>query len=318
MKLDFDPESNMSWFDFHYSHVNYASGLMRVRKVVRNWYSIPFFRLKLKKSLVLRFRDGRILRINSPSEYFDFWLGIEGRKYLLQTVGMKVSIGKQVVSFRRDGITMRFWFGSNDQLPNVLGLIFEQFGREQYKKLDVEGRNVVDIGASVGDTAIYFALKGARHIYAFEPFPYAFNIAKKNIELNELESKITLLNEGVSGKSGRVKIPEKLMSDASSSMKGFSEGKSVRVTTLKEIVKRFKIKNGALKSDCEGYEYPIFLKADSDTLNSFYQMAIEYQYGYRNLVRKLKDGGFKTQHTMPMYLAKSKMFLGMIYASICR
>jgi len=44
-------------------------------------------------------------------------------------------------------------------------------------------------------------------VYAFEPYPYSYNIAKKNIKLNHLEDKITLLNEGC-GKSGFVTIQE--------------------------------------------------------------------------------------------------------------
>jgi len=54
----------------------------------------------------------------------------------------------------------------------------------------------VDVGAASGDTAIYFALNGAKHVYAFEPYPYSYNIAKENIKLNHLEDKITMLNEG--------------------------------------------------------------------------------------------------------------------------
>ena len=315
MEPDFDVKENMSWIDCHLARANKVSGLLRVRKVVSNWFSIPFFRIGLKKDLKLHFRDGRVVAIKSQNEYFDFWASIEGSRYYLKAMGVKIQMGRNTVSFKHGGHTVKFWFDSKQQLANVLSLIFEQFGREQYKWLDVKGRVVVDIGANVGDTAIYFALNGAKHVYAFEPYPYSYGLARKNIKLNGLENKITLLNEGVSGKGGQIKIAESFKSDMNSSMRGFSRGKSIRVTTLNGIVRRFKIKNGALKSDCEGYEYPIFLKAGSGTLNGFDQMMIEYQYGYRNLVRKLEDEGFRARHTMPTYLARSKMFLGMIYVS---
>jgi len=47
--------------------------------------------------------------------------------------------------------------------------ILEVFDYGEYEPLSVEGRVVVDVGAFVGDSAIYFALKGARRVIAIEP-----------------------------------------------------------------------------------------------------------------------------------------------------
>ena len=41
---------------------------------------------------------------------------------------------------------------------------------EEYQTLPVKDRIVIDIGGSIGDTAIYFALKGAKKVIALEPF----------------------------------------------------------------------------------------------------------------------------------------------------
>ncbi|WOE50948.1 FkbM family methyltransferase [Sulfuracidifex metallicus] len=68
--------------------------------------------------------------------------------------------------------------------------IFETFILEQYNT-EIEGE-VVDIGANIGDSAIYFALKGASHVYAFEPLPSVYKVALENIKLNSLDDKITL------------------------------------------------------------------------------------------------------------------------------
>ena len=45
------------------------------------------------------------------------------------------------------------------------GAKIDVFFREEYAFLNVDGKVVVDIGANIGDTAIYFALKGARFIF---------------------------------------------------------------------------------------------------------------------------------------------------------
>lgn len=75
---------------------------------------------------------------------------------------------------------------------------------EQYNT-DIEGE-VVDIGANVGDSSLYFAAKGASHVYAFEPLPLAYAVALENIKLNHLENKITLCNGAVGSKEGKIKV----------------------------------------------------------------------------------------------------------------
>ena len=50
------------------------------------------------------------------------------------------------------------------------------------------------------------------------PYPYSYNIAKRNIRLNHLEDKSTLLNEGC-GKSGSVTIKEDYENTGSTDLK---------------------------------------------------------------------------------------------------
>jgi len=68
---------------------------------------------------------------------------------------------------------------------------------------------VVDIGASIGDSSIYFALNGASYVIALEPYPYTFNLAVKNVKVNNLNDKIKILNAGYGGKLDTVKVKEK-------------------------------------------------------------------------------------------------------------
>ena len=106
-----------------------------------------------------------------------------------------------------------------------------------YKWLDVKAKDVIDVGAYIGDSAIYFALRCAKHVYAFEPYPYSYNIAMKNIKLNHLENKITLLNEGC-GKSGSIAIKEDYENTVATYLKNFKEGKKIRIESLDEVVKK--------------------------------------------------------------------------------
>ena len=100
---------------------------------------------------------------------------------------------------------IKFHYDDGKQAINTIDLIVETFIEEQYKNLNVKDKNVIDVGANIGDSAIYFALKGATHVYAFEPYPYSYNLAKENIKLNGLKDIITLINEGC-GKNGAIRI----------------------------------------------------------------------------------------------------------------
>ena len=166
------------------------------------------FRIGLKKTLTIKFRDGESAYFKSKKEYFEFWNSEFGQNELskqLKTSNYKIKDKKIELNYQNK--KLYFYYDTNKQLNNTIGHINENFFGEQYKWLDVKGKDVVDVGANVGDTAIYFALKGAKHVYAFEPYPYSYNIAKKNIKLNHLEDRITLLNEGC-GRSGFVTIKE--------------------------------------------------------------------------------------------------------------
>jgi len=262
LKLDFDPKKNMSAFAYLTAKINgkidKINDFLSIRKIARNWADVVLFRMGLKKTLIIKFIDGKSVYFKNMKEYFDFWK-------------------------------------SGECLPELLKVI-----DRQYKWLDVKNRDVVDIGANIGDTAIYFALKGAKHVYAFEPYPYSYNIAKKNIRLNHLEDKITLLNEGC-GKSGSIAIKEDYKNTVGTDLKSFKEGKKIRIEGLDEIVKRFNLKHAALKVDCEGCEYDLILNASDEALKAFDQIIIEYHYGYRNLVNKL-NSNFTVKVKLPKFI----------------
>jgi len=139
----------------------------------------------------------------------------------------------------------------------------------------------------------------------------------KNIKLNHLEDTITLLNEGC-GKSGFVIIKEDYENTAGTTLKKFKEGKKIKIENLDEIVKRFNLRHAALKVDCEGCEYDLILNASDKTLHAFDQIIMEYHYGYRNLVKRLRQAGFIVKYSLPDYLYNIEAedrntYLGLIY-----
>ncbi|MFP3320116.1 MAG: FkbM family methyltransferase [Acidilobus sp.] len=58
----------------------------------------------------------------------------------------------------------------------------------------LKGRDVIDIGASAGDTALYFVLNGARKVIAVEPLPNVTNCTEENVNISGLAERAKIAN----------------------------------------------------------------------------------------------------------------------------
>jgi len=202
------------------------------------------------------------------------------------------------------------------QTVNYLGVFFDKV----YDFLPVRGKTVIDIGANIGDSCIYFALRGSCNIIGFEPFPKNYELAKKNIEANSLTEKITLQLAGCAGHNGEIIIDPLYKSNVGSCLKEFKRGINVPLLTLRDILNQYNIIRGqaVLKMDCEGCEYDTILSSTVDTLRFFSHIQVEYHHGNRNLKEKLEKSGFLVSVTRPSKEHsvddKSILYAGYLYA----
>lgn len=215
-----------------------------------------------------------LARLPRLLRYVENWHDI-----LLFQLGLK----KSVVAKIRGGPKLLY-------TPRAFSL--EQFVEQPYRVLDVEGKVVLDIGAFNGDSAIYFSMRGAKWVYAFEPYPYLYALAKANLELNGV-SNVELFNEAVDAYEGWIRLdPNRVAMNAGA--KDFGQGSLVRVRRLESVVRELGLEDAVLKIDCEGCEYGAILSADESTLDAFTQIIIEYHYqGYDSLKAKLEQRGFR-------------------------
>jgi len=113
-----------------------------------------------------------------------------------------------------------------------------------------------------------------------------------------------MFNMDIGCKEYEVMLPRDNKAISGRDMKHYSDGVKIKITTLDNIVKSLGIENATLKIDCEGCEYEAFMCSDNETLRKFDEIMIEYHYGYKNIVEKLKKIGFKTRYTKPKYSYK--------------
>lgn len=172
----------------------------------------------------------------------------------------------------------------------------------QYDSLNVKGKQVIDIGADCGDTALQFAYRGAIEIYSYEPNINSMKTLDLTLAKNQYKN-IKPFNKAVTGKEGYAYIDELAVSDRGSPL---SKGTfKIETTTLDGIVKEHKISNGVLKMDCEGGEYDIIDNATDNALLVFSEVAIElHNKGEGNIVGRLRKLGYKIE--MPKRMSRLK------------
>ena len=188
-------------------------------------------------------------------------------------------------------------------------LFDEIFMRQDYYwlvKNAKPGTTVLDLGANLGDTAVYFAMfDKIKKVIAYEPVPMAYKLAKNFIKQNPFRRKILFYNKAVDSKKGKKRISESRPVDF-----GFSYGSSkdksgvyVESITLNDALKG--LKNVVIKCDIEGAESTIFNNTDLSRVNA---IELEYHDNLKAVLDGLNDKGFK------IIVSGTSKKQGMLYA----
>ncbi|MGB9845490.1 MAG: FkbM family methyltransferase [Methanothermobacter tenebrarum] len=277
---------------------------LNVKNVFRNWPKATLFKFGMINGFMGRLKNGEKVKIRNQWDYY---------RLLYAHMLNNVKIWGAIIKFKFKNKNLRFYSSANKSLLlDALKVLSETFTMEPYKQINAKGKVVVDIGSYIGDSPIYFILKGAKRVYAFEPYPSSYSLLLKNIKINSSDKKIIAFNEGLSKNMGKIRIKEDYEGLATSQLKDFHQGKQVKLTTLEGIVKRFNLKDAVLKMDCEGCEYTI-LKTPKKTLKSFQEIIMEYHYGYKDLREKLERASFKVKNTKPIRV--NRLLMGYLHAT---
>ena len=187
-----------------------------------------------------------------------------------------------------------------------LGHISEIFSNDTYF-IDLKNATVVDIGASNGDSAIYFASIGANNVIALEPAKESYDLGVENIKMNNMEKQIHIINAGLSFKNGRGELKISTLSPNANSLNPteaiikmgnkFDSISVVDMITLGNIVKEYNIdKIDLLKMDCEGCEYDSLKNLNGDIFNIINTIIMEFHNGPGFIPDLLKSYGYNVEY----------------------
>lgn len=269
----------------------YIPYVNRIRRNVKNWPDVFLVTRGIKKSAQIEFVDGNKILMKKHDHvrivsYCEFLELPKEAKDQLKVVNTNDSVQ---MTYEGRKIVCKTEFATS--------IIIELYGKS-HELVDVKNRIVVDAGAYIGDTAIYYILAGkAKAVYGLEMDPRIYVEAKKLIKSNKLEKRIHIFGAGIAPEGNL--DTEDLSIEKMDKIANTSE--NMKTISLDKIVKLLKINSGVLKIDVEGMEYDIFKKASSDALRSFNSIHIEYHYGYKQLVDRLNEEGFEVTFTKPYY-----------------
>lgn len=143
---------------------------------------------------------------------------------------------------------------------------------------------VLDIGAHIGTFSTLVArLIPRAHIFSFEPSPTRAAYLRRNLEMNELASRVTVSQVAVGGTAG----PRQLTGSVVVNGVTTNEGETVEMVTLDAIMSELQGPVDLVKIDCEGSEYEIFESASDDSVARIERLLLEYHQASRGEVADL-------------------------------
>ncbi len=274
---------------------------LRSRKLFRNWLyaGIKYWLIKVgllhDDSIEVICRDGSkgLITVSAyeilVGDYYDGYLmKYDCRNGIATYVNVQVpvegirvgsGVGRAIAEGWAYDMVNRFWIKNGIKFRHMHVAILQVFSHGDYTSLDVKDRDVIDVGAFIGDSAIYFALKGAKRVIAVEPHPGAFAEMLENIKLNKMENIIIPVNAGLASRPGKICIEKSFdISHASAMYHRLGDCiNAVPAVTLGELISRFGVDpdNAVLKMDCEGCEYDVILN-DYEHIRMFKELIFEY------------------------------------------
>jgi hypothetical protein len=247
------------------------AGLSIARKYVKNWYLLIPVYIGIVSKTVAEFRDGKSIPV-SKSDYgefreklFQLYLRDNGFTYFIRNGRTLVETDNAVKMY---------------MLPNYSNVLDEIYLKKAYGNKRLDGRPVIDVGASIGDSSLYFAKLGASEVHGFELDSERYAMAIENIQINNMTQLVHIYNTRASSKN------------------------------IASLIEENQLSNLFMKLDCEGCEYDVVLNLPEETYTRITDIVMEYHKNPKPIMKRLSRLGYKV-NTFKRFLVRE----GLIKAS---
>ncbi|MEM4898630.1 MAG: FkbM family methyltransferase [Pyrobaculum sp.] len=164
---------------------------------------------------------------------------------------------------------------------------------DKYYSADVKNGVVVDVGAGIGDTAIFYVSRGARRVYAFEPVERHFRYLVDNVARNNAVDRVVAFNYGLWVEDGVLKVKYEGLTTGSS----IGDEVELKVRRLGDVLREIAEAEGGIdlvKMDCEGCEYAL-IATPCEVIRLARQYIVEIHGAPTPLIRHMSKCGYGTE-----------------------
>ena len=133
----------------------------------------------------------------------------------------------------------------------------------------------IDVGANIGNHSLFFAGICNLKTYSFEPFKSSRKILEKNISINNLANKVTVINGALGNKNCDAHISSKNVHNSGTAQ--IEHGTLKKNTTVRQLDEYALTDVALLKIDVEGMELDVLRGALKTITNSLPIILIEAQ-----------------------------------------
>ncbi len=230
------------------------------------WYK--YYKLSPYKNIELPFKKSKFIKfrqkiVNSVFDFLGYKLikkisAVCEYKALSSKTGLKIDDNS--VSLLKNGIRIKY------ETDEELKSIYEVLGLEKYGvSLVGDSWQVLDIGAGIGDSPLYFASKvNVEKVYAFEPVRKNFDNLVNNLKLNsKYKEKIEEYNYGLGRYNKKVKVsylPQQMLqlSSCYNEYYNSSQELELEIKKVSEVLEKIRPDVPVLcKISCNGSELEI-------------------------------------------------------------
>jgi len=171
-----------------------------------------------------------------------------------------------------------------------------------------EGMRAVDVGASIGITAVAMAKEVGEdgEVYAFEPHPRYFKILKENLSSNQLNN-VKALEVALTDRAGKIDFYQKELSSGIAFEEG-AQKLEVASTTIDKFLNEQKVQGiDVVNMDCEGSELLVLRGAEKTLRTNKVKIFCELHHDFlrqlgqsvADIVEYLQKLGFEVHSVSP-------------------
>ena len=248
-----------------------------------------------------------LFRCSAPSvetlQFFGFLLSLASQNWNISQIdALTFKIDKRPSSYKIKSLDNRLFVAESEKVSFMgsvesLMAYFLECEKGVYD-YDYDGKTVLDVGGFCGESAVFFASRGAKKVIIYEPVKAHHEMIRKNVAMNAVKAE--LHEEGMGEKNGSLSINYEAADLGFGVLSKGTKTLTIQIKSAQDIISQSKA--DIAKVDCEGAEISLVgVPREVLGLIRFYIVETHTKAIQDAVTKKFVESGF-TQTRVPEHL----------------